>query len=95
MNQLLKLQNGAWVKPCEITAIRPLMTTTGELGHLHRARVVVHHGNGFTEILLANDDEHAQTIADELAGLFNAASRESSATAPSAPSQAPDDSPQG
>jgi hypothetical protein len=62
---------GAWVRPEAVTAVRPLMTEKGCLGDLHRARVVVHHGTGFTEIILANDNEHAQAIADELAGVFN------------------------
>lgn len=45
------------------------MTEKGSLGDLHRARVAVHHG-GFIELLLANDDQHAQTMADELAQII-------------------------
>ena len=68
--RLVRLPNGAWVRPNAVTAIRPLMTEKGSLGDLHRARVVVHHW-GFHEVLLANDNEHAQVMADELAGVFN------------------------
>ena len=68
--RLVRLPNGAWVRPNAVTAIRPLMTEKGSLGDLHRARVVVSHG-GFHEVLLANDNEHAQAMADELAGVFN------------------------
>lgn len=63
--QLVRLPNGAWVRPNAVTAIRLLMTEKGSLGDLHRARVAVHHG-GFHEILLANDNDHAQAMADEL-----------------------------
>ncbi len=70
VRRLVRLPNGAWVRPSEVTAIRPLKTERGLLGDLHRARVVVHHGN-FREILLANDNEHAQAMADDLAGVFN------------------------
>lgn len=73
--RLVRLPNGAWVRPNAVTAIRPLKTEKGSCGDLHRARVVVHHG-GFHEILLANDNEHAQAMADELAGLFNGESND-------------------
>ena len=69
--RLVRLSNGAWIAPHAVTAIRPLMTEVGNIGTLHRARVVVHHG-AFQEVLLANDNEHAQTMAEELAGIINA-----------------------
>jgi hypothetical protein len=69
--RLVRLPNGAWVRPQAVTAVRPLITEKGSLGDLHRARVVVHHGAGFTEIILANDNEHAQAIADDLARVLN------------------------
>lgn len=65
---LIQLTNGAWLRLNTITAIRPLMTEKGNIGDLHRARVVVHHGD-LHEVLLANDNEHAQAMADELAAL--------------------------
>lgn len=67
---LFRLPNGAWVRPSSVTAIKPLPTETGVIGHLHRARVVVHH-LGMAEVILANDNAHAQTIADELSAAFN------------------------
>jgi hypothetical protein len=66
--KLLKLPNGSWVDPRTITSIRPLPTSTGFTGHLHRARVVVNHGAGLAEEILANDDADALRIADEIAG---------------------------
>lgn len=71
VHPLVRLPNGAWVRPHAVTAVRPLMTEKGSLGDLHRARVVVHHGTGFAEIILANDNEHAQAIADHLARVLN------------------------
>jgi hypothetical protein len=65
--RLVRLPNGAWIRFNAVTAIRPL---TEKGSDLHLARVVVHHG-GLHEILLANDNEHAQAMADELAGVFN------------------------
>lgn len=67
-DRLVKLPNGSWVRPSSITAIRPLRTEKSVVGNLHRARVVVHLGD-ITEVILADDYEHAQQIADEIAKL--------------------------
>ena len=55
-----------------VTAIRTLPTESGLTGTLYRARVIVHHGEHGLEVLTANDDDHAATLADELAGIVNA-----------------------
>lgn len=65
--KLIKLPNGSWIDPATITAIRPLPTSSDELGGTHRARVCIHHVGGYIEIILANDDTHAQQLADEYA----------------------------
>ena len=65
--KLTKLSNGSWVDMTTVTAIRSLPTARGR----HRARVIVEHGKHGLEILTANDDEHAQAMADELAGITN------------------------
>lgn len=72
--KLIKLSNGSWVDPSTITAIRPLPTETGMLGDLYRARVIIHHCGGMTEVLTANDDEHAAQMANDLAEIVNAES---------------------
>jgi hypothetical protein len=70
--KLTKLSNGSWVDMTTVTAIRTLPTEAGSTGTLHRARVIVHHGEHGLEVFTANDDDHAATVADELAGIVNA-----------------------
>lgn len=69
--KLTKLPNGNWVDMTTVTAIRTAPTEVGSLGTLYRARVIVHHGAHGCEVLTANDDDHAATLADELAGVVN------------------------
>lgn len=69
--KLHQLPNGSWIDLQTVTAIRPLPTEQGGSGSLHRARIVIHHGQHWTEILTANDNEHAQAMADHYAGLVN------------------------
>jgi len=71
--KLTKLSNGSWVDMTTVTAIRSLPTEQCTSGTLHRARVIVHHGEHGLEILTANDDDHAAAMADELAGITNGA----------------------
>ncbi len=70
MEKLLRLPNGSWVKPSAVTAVKKFATETGVLGELYRARVIVRYGNS-TESILANDDDHAQAMADEIACEIN------------------------
>jgi len=70
-SKLTKLSNGSWVDMTTVTAIRTLPTEAGSTGTLHRARVIVHHGAQCIEVLTANDDDHAATMADEVAGIVN------------------------
>lgn len=78
--QLIQPPNGAYVRPDTVTSVCPLPTETGCLGDLHRARVAVHHG-GFIELLMANDDQHAQQMADEIAAKCNTITAEAAPTA--------------
>ena len=72
MRRLVRLPNGAWVRPDSVIAVRALPTSTGVgSGNLHRARVTIKTSDGSIDVILANDDEHAQIMADELAGIFN------------------------
>lgn len=75
--KLIKLPNGIWVNPCSIKAIRTLIQEKSEwTGMLHRSRCCVDHGNGFTEVILANDDQHAQEIADAIAEQANSSRKD-------------------
>jgi len=69
--KLTKLPNGNWVDMATVTAIRILPTEKCESGTLHRARLILHHGTHGLEILMADDDDHAATMADEFAGITN------------------------
>ena len=71
MTKLHQLPNGSWVRPETVTAIVPLPSDTGFLGMTHRARVVVHHNQGCTEVILANDNDHASELASEIANQIN------------------------
>lgn len=70
MSKLQQLPNGAWIDLTTVIAIRPLPTQINGLGGTHRARVVIHTTIGL-EIVTANDDEHAITLANEYAKLVN------------------------
>lgn len=68
--KLLQLPNGNFVRPDTVTSITALPTEQNI--NLHRARVIIRHGNGsYCEILTANDDDHARTMAVEMAELIN------------------------
>lgn len=41
------------------------------MGSLHRARIVIEHGANLSEVLTANDDEDAQSMADHYAKMVN------------------------
>jgi hypothetical protein len=64
--KLIRLTNGAWINPLSVKSIRPLPTEQGQ-----RARVIVQHGENGHEIILSNDDEHAQEMADGIAAQIN------------------------
>ncbi len=66
--KLIQLPNGVWIDLKTVKAIRPLPTT--EDGQI-RARIVIDHGNNFNEIIYANDNEHAQELANTYAKLIN------------------------
>lgn len=67
--RLVRLSSGSWLDPDDISGIIPLPSSTGALGTLYRARVVVHHLHG-SDITLANDNEHAIILADQIAESF-------------------------
>lgn len=69
--RLIRLPNGSWVNPETVRAIIPLPTRKGHTGQLLRAEVAVHHGAIIPELIMANDDEHAITIAHEIASQVN------------------------
>ena len=67
--KLIQLPNGNWVRPDTITSIAALPAEKGPFPH--GSIVLVHHGKAYCEALKANDDEHARTMAGELATLIN------------------------
>lgn len=69
--RLIQFGPCAWVDPATVTAIRCLPTEQGPIGTLHRARVIIHHGSGYAECLHANDDQHAEQMAEEFARRVN------------------------
>lgn len=68
--RLVCIPNGAWICLKTVTSIKALPTERTSDGATFRARVVVRH-SGQTEVCMANDDEHAQTMANQLAAQIN------------------------
>ena len=66
---LTKLSNGSWIEMKGVRAIEPLQSEEVIQGSF-RGRVRVDHASGMT-FLMANDDAHAQQIANELAAIVN------------------------
>ena len=69
--KLIELPNGSFVDPNTVQSITPLPTHQCKLSRLYvRARVIISHGEHMS-ICYANDDEHAYTMARELAAQVN------------------------
>ncbi len=68
--KLIQLPNGSWIDPEIITAVRLLPTSVDAICGTHRARVIVWCG-AHPEIITANDNEHAQQLANEYAKIVN------------------------
>jgi ArsR family metal-binding transcriptional regulator len=73
--RLTKLPNGTWLDMTTVVAVRmlPAVREAGRGVMLHQARVVVVYGEGGHEVILANNDEHAEAIAEDLANDVNEA----------------------
>ena len=72
--KLIELPNGSFVDPSTVQSVTPLPTHQCNITRQYvRARVVVSHGEHMT-ICYANDDQHALTMARELAEQVNDAS---------------------
>lgn len=72
MSKLIKLRNGAHIRPECITSIKALPTEgeSNESGGLHRSRVIIT-TNENLDVVTCQDNEDAQKYADELAALVN------------------------